>query len=56
MIKKKVKKEEVVKEEVSVPTAFIESKIGALEFDFGRGDLNLMRDKLNEVIKHINGN
>lgn len=26
-------------------------KISKLELDFGRGDLNLMRDKLNELIE-----
>ena len=31
-------------------------KIGTLDVDFGRGDLNLMRDKLNEVINKSNGN
>jgi len=29
-------------------------KIAKLDYDFGRGDLNLMRDKINEIIE--NGN
>lgn len=28
--------------------------ISKLDMDFGRGDLNLMRDKINEIIEHGN--
>jgi hypothetical protein len=31
-------------------------QISLLDVDFGRGDLNLMRDKLIEVINKLNGN
>lgn len=37
--------------EVLVPES---SKIPKLDYDFGRGDLNLMRDKINELIEHGN--
>lgn len=67
-MKKKVKKVESVKK-VKFPaedfeasgTDFVEEVpvvkelgIGLLTDDFGRGDLNLMRDKLNEVINKLN--
>lgn len=49
VIKKKV---ESVKPTVTVIKATVEHKpiISKLDIDFGRGDLNLMRDKINELI------
>jgi hypothetical protein len=32
-------------------TSVCKNKISKLELDLGRGDLNLLRDKLNEVIE-----
>lgn len=63
-MKKKVKKEESVKE-IGVPpvgtgsapevcTKVCTKKIDKLEIDLGRGDLNLLRDKINEIIEHGN--
>lgn len=46
VIKKKVEK--VVEPVVEVSQV---TKIGKLEIDLGRGDLNLMRDKINEIIE-----
>ena len=37
---------DTVEEEVKVC-----KKVEKLDLDFGRGDLNLMRDKINEIIK-----
>lgn len=54
MKKKEVKKEESVKETIVTTPGAIEVKevgISPLEIDLGRGDLNLMRDKINEIIK-----
>ena len=44
MKKKELEVEEVV-EEVKNP------KVGKLELDFGREDLNQMRDKINELVE-----
>lgn len=33
--------------------ANIQNKIDVLEIDLGRGDLNILRDKINEIIKHV---
>lgn len=40
-------KKEEIKEEVKKCV-----KINKLDVDFGRGDLNLMRDKINEIIEN----
>lgn len=56
MIKKKVKKEESVKPAGVCVKVCTRKVISKLEFDFGRGDLNTLRDKLNEVIEEFNGN
>lgn len=48
---KKIKEEIKVKEinnTVEIKTC---SKVEKLDYDFGRGDLNLMRDKINEIIE-----
>lgn len=37
-----------------VNTTLKASNITKLEYDFGRGDFNLMRDKINEIIEHVN--
>lgn len=59
-MKKKVEKEKSVKEEVGLPPTgtgeapILKKEISKLEIDFGRADLNQMRDKINEIIE--NGN
>ena len=50
---KKKKYEEELSETTSSFDVVIEKKITKLDVDFGRGDLNLMRDKINEVIEHV---
>lgn len=55
-MKKKVEKLKNVK---TTGTPIVEEvcmceQINTLSEDFGRGDLNLMRDKLNEVINKVN--
>ena len=46
MAKKEVEKEEVYVEEVV-------TKVEPLTGEFGREDLNALRDKINEIIKHL---
>ena len=43
------KKKEVVEEKVEEKKA-CKPKVNRLDLDFGREDLNLMRDKINELI------
>lgn len=50
-MKKKDKAEESVVEAVSPAKDVL---VAPLDIDFGRGDLNDLRDKLNEVISIIN--
>ena len=41
---------------ISVPTAWLvpeKPNIGELPHDFGREDLNAMRDKINEIIRNL---
>lgn len=49
-------KKKIIEVESEVTSSEEVLKIGLLGEDFGRGDLNLMRDKLNEVINKLNGN
>ena len=59
VIKKKLTEEVSVSNEAPVlseTTGTPLPTIGLLELDLGRGDLNLLRDKLNEVINKINVN
>lgn len=49
-VKKAVKKEKVEKK---IDVEEIKHTIGLLEIDLGRDDLNLMKDKINEIIKHV---
>lgn len=49
-MKKKVEKVESVSEE-KVCTEACSKKIAKLDIDFGRVDLNLLRDKINEIIE-----
>lgn len=30
-------------------------RVGELKLEFGNGDLNILRDKLNELIRKVNG-
>lgn len=50
---KTVKKAKKVVKEVLTDEKVL---IGRYEDDLGRGDLNALRDKLNEVIDKLNGN
>ena len=49
-----------VKEEISAPPSFVEVPtlpekpiVGRLDLDFGREDLNKLRDKVNEIIDSL---
>ena len=48
---KKKPEEADVREEV-VEKVVVKKKIEKIDFNFGRGDLNMLRDKLNEVIEN----
>lgn len=48
-IKTKPKKPKIIAMPTGTPVAEVK-KVAKLEFDFGRVDLNLMRDKINEII------
>lgn len=53
------KKEESVKEVITVntsPSVTLKKQIGKLEIDLGRGDLNQVVEKINEIIEQLNGN
>jgi hypothetical protein len=51
---KKTKKEiEVVKVEEKVSEPITVIKVGLLTQEFGNGDMNTLRDKINEVIKSL---
>ena len=52
----KKKEEKVEGGYFSEKSPFKAEVVSKLELDFGRGDLNLLRDKLNEVIEKLNGN
>ncbi len=56
-MKKKLKEGKSVSETtgtVNIPLVITKTSISKLENDYGRGDLNEMRDKINEIID--NGN
>lgn len=46
-------KKKTTKEEVLDTMSSVLKKITKLDIDLGRGDLNLLRDKLNEVIEYL---
>jgi hypothetical protein len=50
MKKKEIKVEKVV-ESVAETTAVI--KVGLLTQEFGNGDMNVLRDKINEIIRSL---
>ena len=50
---KKLPKDKVVKAPSTAPEP-VEVKIAAFSGDFQRTDLNLLRDKINEIIDYIN--
>lgn len=54
MAKKKVEVMEEVKQDF-IETVFVpeKPKPSKIEFNFGNGDLNILRDKLNEIIDSI---
>lgn len=45
------KKEEIVEEVVCDETC--KPKVGLLAQEFGNGDLNVLRDKINEIINNL---
>lgn len=57
-MKKKLKKEESVSEEVITETSaeVNEVELSTLELSFGNEDMNKLVGKLNEVINKLNGN
>lgn len=55
MIKKKIKKEKGAMPTVTeIKNTVVIPQIAPLEIDLGRGDLNILRDKINEIIAHGN--
>ena len=52
-----MKKKEVKVEDVFVPSLEVEihnePKVGKLDLDFGRADLNKLKDKVNEIIDNM---
>ena len=52
-MKKKLKTKSKITEGLPEPEGFpkVCKKVEKLDLDFGRGDLNLLRDKLNELIE-----
>ncbi len=44
---RKIKTEEV---EVQIPQEMLKPKIQPLMHEFGNGDMNILRDKINEII------
>lgn len=52
MVKKKAVKKKVKLEDLPVPVLATLAlvKLAPLNLDFGREDLNLMRDKINEIV------
>ena len=53
MVKEKIKEE--IKEKCEEGSKNC-PKIDSLSLDLGRGDLNLMMDKINEIVNKLNGN
>lgn len=53
MPKKKIVEEDDF-EEVSAPVAWLESKLSEITTSYGNGELNELKEKINEIIRFIN--
>ena len=53
-MKKKEEIKELVKEDLKLDLEIAKVKIGLLDAEFGREDLNQLKNKLNEVIDFLN--